>query len=59
MSSENENINIYDYQESYSTPPRLSRAHKSYCLKCHDSCYINNDNKEGTCNNCITSEYDI
>ena len=25
----------------------------------HDSCYINNDNKEGTCNNCITSEYDI
>jgi hypothetical protein len=54
MSSENENINTYDYQEIYSTPPRLSRSYKAYCSKCRDSCYINNDNKEGTCSTCST-----
>ena len=52
MSSENESINIYDYQENYNTPPKLSRAYKAYCSKCRDSCYIDNENKEGICNTC-------
>ena len=52
MSSENESINIYDYQENYNTPPKLSRAYKAYCSKCRYSCYIDNENKEGICNTC-------
>ena len=54
MSSANESINIYDYQENYCTQPKLSRAYKAYCLKCRDSCYIDSENKEGTCGTCNT-----
>ena len=52
MSSETQTINITNYQESYNTQPRLSRAYKAYCLKCRDSCYIDNENKEGICDTC-------
>jgi len=52
MSSETQTINITNYQESYNIQPKLSRAYKSYCSKCRDSCYIDTEHKSGTCSTC-------
>jgi hypothetical protein len=54
MSSENQTIIITNYQESYNIQPKLSRSYKAYCSKCRDSCYIDTNNKEGTCSTCST-----